>query len=1004
ELALWIGQPRRRRHESLTADDRAFLRRVARQTWLYFETFVGPEDNWLPPDNFQEDPHPVVAHRTSPTNIGMLFLSSLTAWDLGYLGAPDLAVRVQNGLDALDRLARYRGHWLNWYDSRSLAPLEPRYVSTVDSGNLAACLVALAQGCRQAAAAPVLDGRQWHGLCDTLDLLAANLDDGAPSRAGAVSARLAAMYQRIDAVRRHPDAWHAAMIDLAGHLWPRLEAAIVQAIAPPSAPSVDMLRWIQAWLERVNHHLTQMRRHFDMFFPWLALVEAPPQGARALAAEIAGLLPASLTLEQAGERCIAARRRIAAASDSDSGGGASTAARWRDDLAAAIDCGCAAQAALRQRFLDNAARAEVMAYAMDFKLLYDSETRLFYIGYNVSADRIDPHHYDLLATEARLASYFAIAKRDVPSAHWFHLGRPTSRAAGAMTLLSWNGSMFEYLMPTLLLRSGPDKLLDQSERGAVEIQRRHAANAAMPWGVSESAFAARDADEHYQYRAFGVPGLGMRRGLARDAVVAPYATALALAVCPAAAVGNLRRLKAMGLTGLYGFFDAADFTPERVPAGEAFIPVRTYMAHHQGMILAAIGNALEGDAMVRRFAADKRIRAASLLLQERIPWELPSETPSTDDIAAPAPPLAAPAPHPWKPQWPVPVAQRHLLGNGRFASWISQAGGGGLWWHRYALTRWRPDPTCDDQGLWIYVHDADDDLLWSPTHRPTMVASADADIVFHPHMATFHRRDHGIAIRMEVGVVAGDDLEIRRLTIVNESDRARRLRLTSYGEVALAPPLEDERHPAFAKLFVHSEYVPALGALLFERRSRGPQDQPPVLLHAVVLDDEGAVDIRFETDRRTFLGRNASARRPRGLRAGLSQGAGWTLDPVMALQVALTLAPQERRQLAFVTAAAGSRASVLELAERYTTLASLDWALADAGREAAREALRLALTPEHFPQLQCLASLILSPQPALRAPAAALAANRLGQPRLWALGLSGDFPILLLRMSDSRRV
>ena len=340
-----------------------------------------------------------------------------------------------------------------------------------------------------------------------------------------------------------------------------------------------------------------------------------------------------------------------------------TAQRWFADLSAALERGSGELRGLRHRLLDNAARAEAAAFAMDFALLYDADARLFRIGYNVSNDRIDPHYYDLLATEARLASYFAIAKRGVPTEHWFYLRRPTTRANGELSLLSWNGSMFEYLMPALFLRSASDKLLGESERAAVSIQRRYGDGLSLPWGISESAFASRDAEHRYQYRAFGVPGLGLRRGLARDVVVAPYASALALAVAPLAAVRNLERLAELGAEGLYGFVEALDFTPERVAAGRSFTAIQAHMAHHQGMIMTAVGNVLTDDALVRRFDADMRVRSASLLLQERIPWELPPVAVSTEEPAEmPARRRTiAPAPVTWTPHGGPTVPKIHLL-------------------------------------------------------------------------------------------------------------------------------------------------------------------------------------------------------------------------------------------------------------------------------------------------------------------------------------------------------
>ncbi len=1003
EIAVLISRRKKPPVEEVRSQDLAFLRRLARRTWLYFETFVGPADNWLPPDNFQEEPHSAIAHRTSPTNIGMMFLSALTAWDLGYVDSRELAVRLRNTFDTLGRLAKHRGHVLNWYDTHTLEPLEPRYVSTVDSGNLAVCLVALKAGCEEAASAPFLRPQAWDGLADTLEVLT-EATAALPYEGGGaletVRSRLSTLVSR---ARNDVTMSWPVLIEITAQAFPRFEEALAQAISTSREDQrAEHLHSIQVWLERTRHHLTRMQRDFRELFPWLPILDDVPAGFEALALELGQVLCTPVSPPDIGERCSKVRSGIAEAKATAKG----EAAAWLHDLEAALEEGCTRQNALHQELLELARTSEELAFAMDFRPLFDGEARLFHIGYNVSADRLDPSHYDLLASEARLASFFAIAKGDVAFEHWFHLGRPLAREKGGLALISWNGSMFEYLMPPLLLRSAPETLLGESERTAVDIQRRHAERLGVPWGISESSFASRDADHNYRYRGFGVSELGLRRDLAQDLVVAPYATALALPVRTDLAVQNLRTLEELGLGGLYGLFEAADFTPERLPSGRRFVPVRSYMAHHQGMILAALDNALCAGALVRRFNAHANVRAIALLVQERIPWELPPEF-QASELVEPEEERqkrALPAPSPWQPPGDSPLPQVHALGNGSLSSHVSTSGGGGLSWRGHALTRWQPDPTRDDAGLWLYVRDEDDGALWSIARQPTGVAAEEERIVFHPHLAEFHRRDRGIGLRMEMGVAHDDDVEIRRIGIVNESDAERRLRLVSYGEVVLAPALEHERHPAFSKLFVGSEYLPGLTALLFTRRPRRVEEKPPFLLHRIVPDDAGVEIAGFETDRYRFIGRNGTLRGPRALRDGLTDTSGWTLDPVMAFDMHMTLAPGERRRFSLVTMVAESREAVLRLADRYTTPAALDWALDDAATEAAREVRQLGLEPGRLPELQALSSLLICRHPALRATPEVVAANRLGQPRLWSFGISGDHPILLVHAGDPENV
>jgi cyclic beta-1,2-glucan glucanotransferase len=998
EIAIFIGRPKEPPTEWVNPEDEAFLRRLARRTWLYFEVFLGPADNWLPPDNFQEEPHAVIAHRTSPTNIGMMFLSTLAAWDLGYVDTRELSVRISDAFDTLDRLERYRGHLLNWYGTTRLEPLEPRYISTVDSGNLAVCLIALKQGCQEASCAPAMSVQLWDGLVDALGLLSHSAVKLPGPDCRAIEKSVSRFTQQINHARADPAVSWFVLVGMVEKVFPELQSAVVDTISSAPQVSAEALHDVQIWLERVQHHLSRMRDDFAALSPWQPLVDAPPSGQEGLAARIGELLSPSMTLDEASGKCSQARQVLAADRDADAD---VSVAKWIAELDASIEEGGNSQDGLHKELLALGLRAEQMALGMDFRPLYDTESKLFHIGYNVSSDRIDPSHYDLLASEARLASFFAIAKGDVSFEHWFFLGRSITRVAGGLSLLSWNGSMFEYLMPSLLLRSAPGTLLGQSERSAVEAQRKYADRHGVPWGISESAFASQDADHNYRYRSFGVPDLGLRRDLAGDLVISPYATALALSVRTEVSVRNLRVLEDMGLVGTYGFFDAADFTPERVPPGKRFAIVKNFMAHHQGMTLAALDNALRAGILASRFGAHPSVHAMELLVQERIPWEIPSEVRALERPKGEAQPgQTVPAPHPWTPPANAPFPQLHALGNGRLSSWISEAGAGTLQWRGNALTRWLPDPTCDNWGMWIYVRDEDDGTLWSIGRQPTGVASGDSQVIFHPHMAEFHRRDFGIGIRMEVAVAYHDDVEIRRISLVNEGEQVRNLRLTSCGQVVLAAPTDDERHYAFSKLFVGSEYLPDQGALLFTRRPRQPDEKPPVMLHRLVTDDAGIEIAGFETDRARFLGRNGDMRHPRAMLDGLSGTTGWTLDTIMALDIRVQLAPEERRQLAFVTIAGESREAVLGLAQHFTTPAALDWALDDAAIETAREAKRIRLQPAVLPELQQLASLLVYHHSALRGPSATIAANRLGQQRLWAFGVSGDHPVLLVRATD----
>ncbi|HEU4455124.1 MAG TPA: glucoamylase family protein, partial [Longimicrobium sp.] len=631
-LAALVSRPSGARAEPLSADDARFLRALARRTWGYFDRFTGPDEHWLPPDNFQEDPPVGVARRTSPTNVGLMALSTLAAYDLGYVTLSELAARLDNAFDTLEELERHRGHFLNWYGTHDLAPLEPRYVSTVDSGNLACALLALAAGCEDAAAAPVLHPQAARGLADALDVFAetaAPLDAGTPPAVAAAVAEL-----RAGLLASDPPEWARTLVELTDTTLPALEAAVASLVeerAGTVAPG-DIAR-LRLWMGETLAQAAMLRREAESLLPWLFLPDDPPpalgapRGDPSVAAAWEALrgadapAPSLAELPARCDRADAALGRLedALASAAAGGPGRAEAAAWTRDLAARVDGARRAAAGLSAQLVSVGARAAATAGEMDFAFLYDGGRNLFHIGYNVSSGVLDGSYYDLLASEARLASLFAIAHGQVPTRHWLHLGRPLARAGGDPVLLSWSGSMFEYLLPALLTRTAPRSLLEMACRAAVERHRVHGARHRVPWGVSESAYAEVDAHRGYQYRAFGVPDLALRRDEGERLVVAPYASALALAWAPRAAVENLRRLGAMGMVGAYGLFDALDYGPRARWARREGAPVRTWMAHHQGMVLLALDNFLNGAPMVERFHRHPSIAAAGLLLHEQVP-------------------------------------------------------------------------------------------------------------------------------------------------------------------------------------------------------------------------------------------------------------------------------------------------------------------------------------------------------------------------------------------------
>jgi cyclic beta-1,2-glucan glucanotransferase len=930
-LLLWLGAPLFAYFLSrpavvttpeLGAAEKALLRRIARKTWRYFEDFVRAEDHWLPPDNYQEDPGPMLAHRTSPTNIAMYLGSTLAAYDLGYLGATELADRLEDTLATMERLERYAGHLLNWYDTRTLAPLLPRYVSTVDSGNLAGVLVALAQGLRNLAGQGPNEGRLRSGLVDTTSLA---------------------------------------------------EAAAT------------------AWLEahRGDRENVEPLSH--------------------VLAEIAEALRDPAT----------GRRRVLLSNAA--GGIARVVERWSDDspegrevrfwssaLVRNLEAAEADEAGVQRRLHAIAERAEALVAGMDFRFLYDPLRKLFAVGYRLGdaegPGQLDSSSYDLLASEARLASFVAIAKEDVAQEHWFQLGRPFTSVHGAPVLLSWSATMFEYLMPLLVMRTYPGTLLDRTVRLVVRRQREYASGQGVPWGISESAFAEVDRLGHYQYKAFGVPGLGLKRGLAEDLVVAPYATALAAMVEPRAAARNFVRLLERGLGGPYGLYEAIDFTPRKhdatpSPPDSRGVIVRAFLAHHQGMTLMSLANVLDGERMALRFHADPRVQATQLLLQERVPRGITIHEPRPVRETRVAPPLAPVSTRRFRsPHTAQPHA--HFLSNGAYTVIVTNAGGGASLWRGRAVTRLREDATRDPGGQFVYLRDVRSGWVWSATYQPTCREPEDYVARFLLEKASFHRRDHEIDTLLEIAVSPEDDVEVRRLTLTNRGDRPREIEVTSYAEPVLGPPREDFAHPAFGKLFLETTYLPDSHALLCRRRPRRP-DEELFGVHVLSVQGRLAGAVEYETNRALFLGRAREPDDPVALDGRpLSGTTGAVLDPILSLRYRIRLAPADSARVSFSTGVAPDREAALLLAQKYHDPGAAVRAFTLAFTQAQLALRHLGISSEEAQLFERLASRVLYVDDSLRADPEIRAANTLGQSGLWAFGISGDLPILLVRVVE----
>jgi cellobiose phosphorylase len=981
-MAWWISRPLTRHEARLAPDQTLFLRKLSRKTWAFFETFVGPEDHWLPPDSYQEHPAAAVAHRTSPTNMGLALLANLSAYDFGYIPAGQLIERTANALRTMEALERHRGHFYNWYDTQSLKPLPPLYISTVDSGNLAGHLLTLRPGLLALPDHKILGARLFEGLSDTLRILVDAAGGAAPAQLAQLQKDLAS------ASDSRPTTLAAARLCLDG-----LATSAAEVVGGFDAGPESQAKW---WACAFARQCQAALDELTCLAPWILL----PASENRLS-DLRGIDEIPTLRELAGleeELLPAIEHRLGSDATPEE-------SEWFGELRRLIT-EASHRARARIAAIERLALQSSGLAGMEYDFLYDKARHLLAIGYNVGERRRDSSYYDLLASEARLCSFVAIAQGQLPQEGWFALGRLLTNAGGEPILLSWGGSMFEYLMPLLVMPTYENTLLDETYKAAVQRQIEYGKKRGVPWGSSESGYNTIDVHLNYQYRSFGVPGLGLKRGLAEDLVIAPYASTLALMVAPEEACLNLQRLAAEGFEGKYGFYEAIDYTPSRLPRGKSNAVVRSFMAHHEGMSFLSLAYLLLDRPMQKRFESDPLVQATTLLLQERIPKATAfySHAAEPSDFRTTPNGLETPVRVFSSPNTPIPEVQ--LLSNGRYHVMITNAGGGYSRWKDIAVTRWREDSTCDNWGTFCYIRDVTSGEFWSTAYQPTLKQSEHYEAIFSDARAEFRCRDHDFDMHTEIAVSPEDDIELRRITIANRSRTRRAIDVTSYAEVVLAASAADELHPAFSNLFVQTEIIRQQRAILCTRRPRSLDEHAPWMFHLMAVHGAEIGDISYETDRMRFIGRGRTVADPQAMSgsAALSGSQGSALDPIVAIRYRITLDPEESATINIVSGIGETRDVCLGLVEKYQ-----DRRLADRVFELAwthsQVVLRQINATEADAQLYGhLASSVIYANSSLRADPSVVTKNRHGQSGLWGYSISGDLPIVLLQIADPANI
>jgi len=985
-ITWWVSQPVVKEGIFLNDEQIIFLRKAARRTWAFFEMFVAAGDHWLPPDNYQENPDPVIAHRTSPTNMGLALLANLSACDFGYVTSGEFIRRTANTFDTMEKMDRYRGHFYNWYDTQSLQRLPPYYISTVDSGNLCGYLLTLKGGLLELPGGKISGNRLLEGIADTCSVL----KDVAKNRS---KNELAEFQKQLGL----PAGLQGMTVN---ELWRQVEglakSASGLAVTFEADPRSQACEWAQALVRQCRdaaHELITL-------CPWVTLNIPSARAARILA-EIG--IPTLLELADLSARWLSAIEEM-------TGPDAHVEEQaWSCEFHKRILEGSGIARERLSAIHDLIKKAEEFA-DMDYSFLYDKERQLLTIGYSDGQRRRDASFYDLLASEARFCSFVAIAQGQLPKENWFALGRMLTNPGGDPVLLSWDGSMFEYLMPLLVMPNYENTLLDQTYKAVVKRQIAYGEKRGVPWGISESGYSTTDVHLNYQYRAFGVPGLGIKRGLSNDLVVAPYASALALMIAPQEACENLRRLASKDMMGAYGFYEAIDYTASRLPSGQESVTVRSFMAHHQGMSLLAMSHLLLNRPMQKRFESEPMFQSATLLLQERIPKAVSFYRQIADDVNVwkSSGPQKNPSRIIETPDTPVPEVQ--LLSNGKYHVMITNAGSGYSRWKDLAVTRWREDTTRDPWGMFCNIRDVSTGKFWSNAYQPTLKKPDKYQAIFSDSKVEFRRSDDDINTYTQIAVSPEDDIELRRIRLTNHSRKRRELDLTSYAEVVIAPAGADAIHPAFSNLFVQTEIIRDRQAILCTRRPRSKDETTYWTFHLMALHGTDNHEVSYETDRLKFVGRGNTLSYPQAMnwsadeKQTLSDTEGSVLDPIVSIRRKIKLSPGESVTLDIVSGIAQTREKALGLVEKYHDNRLADRVFNLAWTHSQVTLRQINATQNDAQLYGRLAASVIYANSSLRADPKIIMKNRRGQSGLWGYAISGDLPIVLLRIGDHANI
>jgi cyclic beta-1,2-glucan synthetase len=981
-IAYYISLDRKEGNAELGSDQINILRRFSRKTWAYFEDFVNEKNNYLAPDNFQEDPPNGVATRTSPTNMGMGLTSNLAAYDLGYIGIIELVERIEKVMTGMEKIQRYKGHFYNWYDTVSTEPLHPKYISTVDSGNLVGYLWLTSESLEEYGKTPVIRSSKLQGICDTLELSSQEIEEAANIKDFYSIIIRDIKNTSLDAV-----SWKKCLRDI----WSKL-------VEVEKIQGCENLYWNSKAKHEVSRYLGELQK----LFPWVDIITEAPDTMKPLADRLK-LIPvqASLTdFVQEFEKVIKEIERKKGFSSTEA-----SEKEWLEQLEALLNIGNSEMKKVLGRIRNLQDKINGMAEGTDFAMLYDRKRQLFAIGYDVERDSLGNSHYDLLASESRQASFVAIAKGDVEQRHWFRLGRAMTLMGRSKGLVSWSGTMFEYLMPLLIMRNYPDTLLNETYRSVIHGQKWYARERKVPWGISESAYHTFDPALNYQYKAFGVPGIGLKRGLVNELVVSPYSTVMALQLDVKGSIENMKKLIDVGLEGRYGFYEAVDYTTDRLPKGKDKALIKCFMVHHEGMSLMALNNVLNNNILQERFHRIPEVKATELLLQERVPRRIVYDREQkfeVIDLSSEKQNIVVRSFNTSK----SPMPETQLLSNGAYSMMVASSGSGYGKLNDMTVYRWREDLTLDNTGMFFYIKNLNSNEYWSAAYEPCKHEGDSYEVIFSLDKAEFKRKDGNLSTHTEIAVSQEDNAEVRKLSITNHSEHLRTVEITSYCEVTLAPYNADIVHPTFSNLFIRTEFIDSPCCVIANRRPRAKGQKKPHVVQTVAIEGETIGNIQYETSRANFLGRGRDVSNPQVMEndAPLKNSVGAVLDPIISIRRRVKLKPGETVRIAYTTAVVDTREEAIELGRKYSEMHNVNrvFELAWTQTQVVMKYLGIKSTQANL--YQHMASRILFINNNLKAREQLIKSIRKSQSALWPYGISGDLPILLVVIRNEKDV